>query len=118
MGEQKKSKNPRKKREERGEKKKRVVRFVSLCRVELDGRACTHCGKHPMVVAYLFARKISLDNAEEVKEKLEVMRAWSGTSTAVETIFYEPLSHFYFNFCDQSELCFDDVIVMCEQVAA
>lgn len=62
LGEQKKSKNPRKKREERGKKKKRVVRFVSLCRVELDGRACTHCGKHPMVVAYLFARTISLDN--------------------------------------------------------
>ena len=65
MGEQKKSKNPRKKREERGgkkKKKKKGVRFVSFCRVELDGRACTHCGKHTMVVAYLFARTISLDN--------------------------------------------------------
>lgn len=72
--------------------KKKKGSFVSLCRVELHGRACTHCGKHPMVVAYLFARKISLDNAEEVKEKLEVMR--SGASTAVDTIFYEPLIHF------------------------
>lgn len=73
------------------EKKKKGVRFVSFCRVELDGRACTHCGKHPMVVAYLFARKISLDNAEEVKEKLEVMR--SGASSSI-LIFYEPLGHF------------------------
>lgn len=94
MGEQKKSKNPRKKREERGGRKKKGVRFVSFCRVELDGRACTHCGKHPMVVAYLFARKISLDNAEEVKEKLEVMRAWSVRALQLDTIFYEPLIHF------------------------
>lgn len=47
---------------EKKKKKKKGVRFVSFCRVELDGRACTHCGKHPMVVAYLFARTISLDN--------------------------------------------------------
>lgn len=47
-----------------------------------------------MVVAYLFARKISLDNAEEVKEKLEVMRAWSVRALQLDTIFYEPLIHF------------------------
>lgn len=79
---------------EKKKKKKKGVRFVSFCRVELDGRACTHCGKHPMVVAYLFARTISLDNAEEVKEKLEVMRAWSVRALQLDTIFYEPLIHF------------------------
>lgn len=51
--------------------KKKV--FVPLCiaevEVEVDGRAYTHCGKHPMVRAHLFASAISFDSAEAVTGK-------------------------------------------------